>query len=144
MKFKPVTDHCDACHAEYLKVGPAGKFCPECSSFRLKVSQFYACRSRTIARGGKAWVGSGGQNEKGCHEQKYRRWFLMDVWSRQQGQCHDCWADLTPKQMLLHHIDHNRQNNVLSNFHGVCKRCHQIEHECWLAFQKGATTKREL
>lgn len=143
MTYKPALDRCNACHAAYLKLGPAGKFCPQCAGFRLKVSQWYASRSRTIKRGGKAWVGSGKQDGP-CHEQKYRRWFLMDVWNRQQGQCYDCWKYLPPRQMLLHHIDHNRQNNVLSNFNGVCKRCHQIEHECWLAFQKGATTKREL
>jgi hypothetical protein len=25
---------------------------------------------------------------------------------------------------------------VKSNLELVCKRCHQIEHECWLAFRK--------
>ena len=31
----------------------------------------------------------------------------------------------------VHHKDHNRKNNVESNFELLCKRCHQVEHECW-------------
>jgi hypothetical protein len=38
-----------------------------------------------------------------------------------------------------HHKDHNRQNNTKDNLEILCKRCHQIEHECWTAFQ-GVTT----
>lgn len=30
----------------------------------------------------------------------------------------------------IHHIDGNRQNNVDSNLMLLCKRCHQVEHDC--------------
>lgn len=38
-----------------------------------------------------------------------------------------------------HHKDHNRSNNIKDNLEILCKRCHQVEHECWRAFQ-GVTT----
>ena len=65
---------------------------------------------------------------------KYREWFILDVWNKQDGECARCWKHLTARQMLLHHIDHDRHNNVLSNMEGLCKRCHQLEHECGKAF----------
>ena len=39
-----------------------------------------------------------------------------------------------------HHKDHNRLNNTKDNLEVLCKRCHQIEHECWTALQ-GVTTR---
>lgn len=42
-----------------------------------------------------------------------------------------------------HHKDHNRQNNVRDNLEVLCKRCHQIEHECWRAFQSVTTISKE-
>lgn len=128
--------NCTACNVLYTPTGNASKFCPECAEFRALWMRRKHNETARILRGSKVGVGSGGQNEGSCHDQKYRQWFLMDVYSRQDGQCIDCWKDLTPRQMLLHHIDHNRNNNVLSNFTGVCKRCHQIEHRCWEAFRK--------
>lgn len=40
----------------------------------------------------------------------------------------------------VHHKDHDRTNNVESNFELLCKRCHQIEHECWKNFKQGSET----
>lgn len=30
----------------------------------------------------------------------------------------------------VHHIDGNRENNSLDNLQLLCKRCHQLEHNC--------------
>lgn len=44
----------------------------------------------------------------------------------------------------MHHKDHNRKNNREENFELLCKRCHQVEHECWKnlpnGYREGATT----
>lgn len=32
------------------------------------------------------------------------------------------------ENLLVHHIDHNRKNNVASNLMVLCKRCHQNHH----------------
>lgn len=58
------------------------------------------------------------------------------------GCCERCSADLTNAthyQWVVHHIDHDHYNNDRANLELLCKRCHQIEHECWKAFE-GATT----
>jgi hypothetical protein len=38
-------------------------------------------------------------------------------------------------EWVVHHRDHDRSNNVDENFELLCKRCHQIEHECHKAFE---------
>lgn len=56
--------------------------------------------------------------------------------------CADCSVDLleaTHYMWVIHHKDHNHFNNDAANLQLLCKRCHQIEHECWKAFE-GATT----
>lgn len=58
------------------------------------------------------------------------------------GSCERCSADLTDAtryEWCVHHKDHDHYNNDPSNLELLCKRCHQIEHECWRAFE-GATT----
>ena len=42
-----------------------------------------------------------------------------------------------------HHKDHNRLNNTKDNLEVLCKRCHQIEHECWTALQGVTTISKE-
>jgi hypothetical protein len=41
------------------------------------------------------------------------------------------------KYMLIHHKDENRYNNDIENLEVLCKRCHQIEHNCGDNFPKG-------
>lgn len=42
--------------------------------------------------------------------------------------------------LVVHHKDENRQNNDISNLEKLCKRCHQIEHDC----QKNLLSPEEL
>lgn len=123
---------CGACRDMFQPTGNSARFCRPCAEFRAAAMVRYHSMTRHEKAGSRVGVGSGGHNETGCHDQKYRQWFLMDVWRRQDGRCAECDVELTAESMLLHHIDHDRNNNVLSNFAGVCKRCHQLEHECWL------------
>lgn len=39
--------------------------------------------------------------------------------------CNKCEST---KNLVAHHIDHNRSNNELSNFEILCKKCHQAHH----------------
>ena len=41
------------------------------------------------------------------------------------------------RYMLIHHKDENRYNNDVENLEALCKRCHQIEHNCGDNFPKG-------
>lgn len=108
----------------------------ECAEFRRLVKHRQQSYKRTAKRGGAAGSGSGGANIGACHSQKYREWFLNDLYALQEGQCAHCGGAHTAEELLMHHKDHDRKHNVLSNLELVCKRCHQIEHECWLAFSK--------
>lgn len=42
-------------------------------------------------------------------------------------QCQKCSS---AKFVVTHHIDGNRYNNSIDNLIRLCKRCHQIEHNC--------------
>lgn len=58
------------------------------------------------------------------------------------NRCDKNLLDAKKDEWCVHHIDHDRTNNELSNFELLCKRCHQIEHNCWEAFE-GSTTSRK-
>lgn len=135
MQHKP--KKCRACPTVFVPTGNSQPFCEECQAFRQLVKHRQQSYKRTAKRGGRAGVGSGGANEMGCHDQKYRDWFLDDLYATQEGFCAHCgtWCE-KDSNFLMHHKDHNRKHNVKCNLELMCKRCHQIEHECWLAFRK--------
>lgn len=44
------------------------------------------------------------------------------------NRCEKNLLDASSYEWCVHHIDHDRTNNVDSNFELLCKRCHQLEH----------------
>ena len=52
--------------------------------------------------------------------QTYRR--------HRKNACERCEST---KHLLVHHKDGDRYNNELANLETLCKRCHQLHHECW-------------
>jgi hypothetical protein len=40
--------------------------------------------------------------------------------------------------LLIHHRDENRHNNDPTNLETLCKRCHQLHHECWRNLPNGS------
>ena len=83
----------------------------------------------------KILIGKGGKSLHMKHRARYKDKIRF---------CERCNKDLknaTHYLWVMHHIDRNKTNNPLdsSNWELLCKRCHQIEHECWLAFE-GAPT----
>lgn len=52
-------------------------------------------------------------------------------------KCEKCGSHET---LLVHHKDEDRYNNNPENLQTLCKRCHQIEHEC----QKNLPRKEKL
>ena len=139
MRFKPKA--CRACAATFQPTGPAGKFCAECAAFRSEITMYFGRVAARARQGGRVGVGSGGANRIHAVSVKdYRKVFLDELYELQNGQCWSCANEFNKGLLLVHHLDHNRRNNVISNLELTCKRCHQIEHECWLAFSKGVET----
>ena len=60
--------------------------------------------------------------------------------------CERCNKDLVNAghyEWAVHHKDHNHYNNDGSNLELLCKRCHQIEHDCHLNFEGATTISKE-
>jgi hypothetical protein len=45
-------------------------------------------------------------------------------------RCDKDLKDVGQYHWCVHHKDHDRTNNKLENFELLCKRCHQLEHDC--------------
>lgn len=91
-----------------------------------------------------AGLGRGGSNLKGKDHKQFKsgmgRFYDIRKQMREEiKHCNRCCKDLTDAgryEWCVHHIDHNRANNVRENFEMLCKRCHQLEHDCHTAFNK--------
>ena len=146
------------------------KVCPICSTVFTPKGQntkycTLKCRKQFYKESGKlkAWyddfnrkngvavgIGSGGHTKFGEENFAYkhgRSVFLRWAKERKEsvGVCEHCGKDIkhaTHYNWVGHHKDHNPKNNTIENLVLLCKRCHQIEHECWERFE-GATTKVE-
>jgi predicted nucleic acid-binding Zn ribbon protein len=73
-------------------------------------------------------VGSGGnQFETDNHQYKHgKNTYHNKAFRKLPNMCNRCGSE---EFLLVHHIDHNRDNNELYNLEILCKRCHQ-EHHC--------------
>lgn len=137
------TIECTDCHTTVLRTGRNQKRCPVCAKARAAQQRRVASARWRAARGGRVGVGSGAHNTPGeLHpqwaggERKFGQ-VLAPAYYQKVRYCERCNEDLLdapPAFRCVHHKDHNRKNNVESNFELLCKRCHQIEHECWNAF----------
>jgi len=132
---KYVEKTCITCSTVYEPTGPASKYCLPCS---IQHDKENAKRGNDVYRtkqGRKVGVGSGNAQGKGEAHHSYKtgvgifRRFVKD-------KCERCGSTTF---LCVHHKDRNRNNNTPDNLETVCKRCHQIEHECWKAFE-GVTT----
>lgn len=76
----------------------------------------------------KPGVGSGG-NQWGKDNHQYKvgiGTYHRLAFDNKPNLCNRCTET---KNLLVHHIDHNRNNNELDNLEILCKRCHQKHHE---------------
>jgi len=140
---------CVSCNASFIPKGPAGKYCQDCvvpSSSR----EYHRLASQKHLRkmGREVGVGSGKSSKnRGPNHPQYKDGWTTYFKHRAHlkatiNQCQRCSKDLSSAskwEWVCHHKDHDRSNSDISNLEILCKRCHQIEHECWKAFE-GATT----
>lgn len=88
-------------------------------------------------------IGSGNNQGKGTMHHSFKSGIgifkRIKLESMKELICENCSKDLTDlisdKKKgryfwCVHHIDGNRENNSLENLKLLCKRCHQLEHNC--------------
>jgi hypothetical protein len=88
-------------------------------------------------------VGKGGSNLKFKADPQYRNGIgnfhrLKREMRLAITACERCGKDLTDVsryEWCVHHKDHDRTHNVRENLEMLCKRCHQVEHECHKALK---------
>lgn len=139
--FKPRKCEVEDCKKEYKPLGPAARFCPECA-VRLKRERIRTRMQTHRIRTGKTkkpGVGKGGNNSKGEEDSQYKNGIGYFMTSRGKfkelrgNACERCKVSLveaTKYEWVIHHRDHDRSNNRDENFELLCKRCHQLEHDC--------------
>jgi len=142
---------CVNCGDNYLPTGRCSKYCPICKPLLSKEMQKKAQKRWNIEQGIFKGTGSGSTTGAGAENFMYshgrctfRRWAKEKKLS--VGICEACGKDIkeaTHYEWVGHHKDHNPMNNVIENLVLLCKKCHQIEHECWKAFEGVTTIRKE-
>lgn len=137
--------NCISCGTSFVVTGRNHVRCSSCAKQRTKE---HIANWQTKHRTKFPGVGKGGAphseelNPMFSHGRcVFRRWAKEKL--RQLSNCCErCGVIIDPTQRGTwagHHRDHNPSNNTKENLEILCRRCHAIEHECWLAFQ-GVTT----
>jgi hypothetical protein len=62
----------------------------------------------------------------GKNESNYRKL----AFSNYPKECNRCDYEKNINVLIVHHIDHNRQNNKLNNLEILCRNCHYEHHFC--------------
>lgn len=144
-KFKEKA--CSVCGGTYLPTGRCSKYCPACAPAAHKAVAKAAVHAWAVAKGVFKGTGSGSATGLGPANRMYRHGVnTFRRWARERkellGACERCGVslvDASKSHWAGHHKDHDRTNNTIDNLEVLCKRCHQIEHECHKAFE-GLTT----
>ena len=128
---------CRNCNKDYKTKGPASLYCNACAisvgKEKLKLSRIKS----ELKRGTLVGIGSG--NYFGKYNTKHPSykngisWYRDIAKNKSQDACSRCAINLDFSNQYMwcvHHIDHNRNNNSPDNLELLCKRCHQLEHNC--------------
>jgi len=134
---------CLDCKKQFLPTGNNHKRCKFCGRLKnLQTMKDWHKANVVTGEGSGSKTGFEKDNPYYKHGQcVFRRWAKEKLQALSYC-CERCgtFIDVSKRGSWAgHHKDHNRQNNIKDNLEVLCKRCHQIEHECWTAFQ-GVTT----
>ena len=129
---------CKICNSKPTK-SKRSLYCDNCFTQYTKERSVIRTRNYRIKLGTiKIGVGKGHANDSGDQDSQYKtgiRYFKKrrSVIKSERRFCERCKKDLLSAgkgQWAVHHKDHNRKHNIDSNFELLCKRCHQLEHNC--------------
>ena len=134
---------CISCGQLFMKTGVNHKRCKPCArKNRLETMRQWRINNVVTGEGSGSKTGFEKDNPYFKHGQcVFRRW-AKEKLQELSYCCERCGNKIDASKRGTwagHHKDHNRLNNIKDNLEVLCKRCHQIEHECWTAFQ-GVTT----
>lgn len=138
-KFKSIGKEktCKNCANLYLTTGPASLYCATCASLILDRNIKKSRVKSALKKGVKVGIGSG--NYFGKFNKKHPSYkngigtYRELVLKEKQHNCERCSCNIdfsNSYKWCVHHKDHNRNNNDLNNLELLCKRCHQLEHNC--------------
>lgn len=143
---------CLQCGTSYVPIGSSSKYCSlECRHEAYKPRYKGWQDKHNLKKGRAVGVGKGGLTGLGKDNPNYKTGIgifhstLKYQVKEEMRYCERCSIDLinaTRYHWCVHHRDHDRTNNTRENLELLCKRCHQIEHDCHKAFE-GAETKVE-
>jgi hypothetical protein len=131
---------CLTCDTEYQPTGRRSKYCSTgCKPYLSKEysrSKTMECR---IRQGKNVGVGKGNANTIGLNDSQYKTGIarfkksvrLIKITIQFCERCNKDLANATKGYWCVHHKDHDRTNNNPENWELLCKKCHQLEHECW-------------
>lgn len=143
---------CAHCGVTYTPTGRNSKFCSKSCKYKAKHASY---REAMAAAGTPLRPTPGGnpRGRRGIEHHAYKtgiglfKAHLSAAYRADVGACERCAVDLRscrPGTWAVHHRDHDRTNNNPANFELLCKRCHQLEHNCTANLpngkQQGATT----
>ena len=139
MKEREVT--CYYCEDIFLSSGPGAKFCSKRCKKKVEWQKHRDHRNASdnpMKPHGGNHTGKVGRDHYayrdgiGLFSMRLSREYKTHV--RYCERCSKDLAEALPQFWCVHHVDHDRTHNTYENFELLCKRCHQIEHECWKAF----------
>ena len=133
--------NCKYCGTSYVPTGSSSYFCSDTCRYNYykETGKLKIYRDTFNKKAGcMVGVGSGGLTKTGKDNPAYRngngsyRYYGRKL--KESGvPCNRCGKDLTTANRgawCTHHIDEDRTNNSIENLELLCKRCHQIHHDC--------------
>lgn len=130
---------CKQCGAVYTPTGKAQRFCCSCGAKRQRESiDRYRVRHGVSVGVGSGNLQRGERNPAWKGGASTYRQVKLSSLGPDELFCERCHKDLSQfiqdktcfAQWTVHHKDRNRRNVSLENLELLCKRCHQIEHDC--------------
>jgi hypothetical protein len=127
---------CANCQETYTPTGPSSRYCSRKCKLKDRWKQE---RKRREDAGYTFQTPGGNYGRTGKDHWSYKNGIgvfkktLSHQVKEEMKHCERCALDLSnakPGFWAVHHRDHDRSHNERINLELLCKRCHQIEHDC--------------
>lgn len=130
---------CVYCKASFTPSGPAQKGCDKCRHHLTNItSQVVLDTARFKKFGTYKSIGKGYGQGRGKEHRNYKNGIglfhsILSPAAKTRRYCEICGEDLSEAgryHWCAHHKDMDRTNNTIDNIQLLCKRCHQMIHNC--------------